>query len=161
MRGGRRNIKLYMVGEGSELPAYRSIVEEGAINDKVEFCGQLDTLKINEILNRSDLGIASLGLYKVDFYGVGCFLKTREYLAAGLPIICGSKLDIMDMPPLDEYILEYPNDSSDIDISAMIEFYDKLYKSRGARDIHSIIRKEAEERLNMDAAMAKVVDYIR
>lgn len=159
--GGERNIRLYMVGEGSELSTYKEIAEGNQLDAHVEFCGQMDTVGIHEILNHSDFGVASLGLYKADFHGVGCFLKTREYLAAGLPIVCGSKLDIMDMPPLDEYILEYPNDATEIDINKLVLFYDKLYHTEKKRDIHGLIRKKAEEKLDMGAAMSRVIDYLR
>ncbi len=158
--GGVRSIIVHMIGDGEELNLYKKIVNKGSLNDRVIFHGYKTEKEIEGILNECDFGVASLGLYKINFTSVGCFLKTREYLAAGLPIIAGSKLDIMEYPELNPYVLAFENNPSDIDLHRVVKFYDELHQNSDDVAIAVHIRNVAEKKLNIDAALKNVIDYI-
>ena len=57
--GGKRIIKLYMVGDGPEIPMYEKIVKEYNLEDKVIFCGILEGAELDEIYNKCDIGLGS------------------------------------------------------------------------------------------------------
>lgn len=158
--GGKRNIIVSMVGDGAEIDKYKKIVEEKELNLHVNFYGYQSIDQIERILNESDIGAGSFGLYKVDFYGVGAYLKTREYLAVGLPVIAGTELDFMQYPELCPFALVFSNDSTDVNIEKILNFYDGL-KGPDQMSIRYKIRETAEKYLNMDNAMEKVINYIK
>lgn len=88
-------------------------------------------------------------------------LKSREFLAKGLPIISGVEIDIftnMNSP----YYLQFPNDASDIDIVDIVNFYDKVYcSSNKVVEVRKAIRCVAEENLSMPSTMSPITDYMK
>ena len=91
--------------------------------------------------------------------GLPFLLKTREYLAKGLPIIAGSKVDLFINQKFD-YLLEFPNDDSCIQVEQIIEFFDSIY-NRSFEEINSQIRQYAEERCDMSSVLKPIVEFIK
>ena len=61
-------------------------------------------------------------------------LKTREYLAKGLPIATGCPIDIFEKKD-SAYVCDYPNIGHEIDISRLVDFYKSLIKKEGSREM--------------------------
>ena len=57
-------------------------------------------------------------------------LKTREYLCKGLPVVSGCKEDVL-VKYQNDYYLEFENNCSPVDISKIIDFYDRLFGDVG------------------------------
>ena len=160
--GNKRQVNLHFVGDGSELSTYKKMVSKYKLNKYIKFYGMQNKEHIEKIYNKCDIGASSFGLYKIN---IDCSytLKSREYLSVGLPIICGGKMDVMEYPDLKEYILEFPNDSTDVSVEKVVEFYDKIYKNKTKEEIDemiSCIRGVAIKNLNMNKAMEGVINYI-
>lgn len=156
--GKCRKVFFHIVGDGPEKKRYERLVKKYSLGDNVIFHGMLEGEQLDEIYNQSDLAISSLGIYKAKVYYLSA-LKTREYLAKGLPMITGSKVDVLshEFP----YYLEFPNDSSVIDVESIIHFHDKVYfNSYNRAGIVNYIRKFAEEKVNMDIVMQPIIEYI-
>ena len=160
--GGKRKIEIHFVGgkdePGNELTTYKELVEKYKLKDSIFFYGKKMGKELDDIYNKCNLAVASLGLYRIGYNMVGS-LKTREYLAKGLPMITGCKVDILDKAEF-EYFLEFSNDSSHIDINKIIEFYDEVYRQNDFEKINQSIREYALKKCDMEVTMKSVIDYI-
>jgi glycosyltransferase involved in cell wall biosynthesis len=80
--------------------------EIGAAPDNLHLHHAMDRAACRPILTRADVGIGTLGLYRLGTEEASP-LKTREYLAHGLPVIAGY-LDT-DFPETVPFLLRVPN----------------------------------------------------
>lgn len=155
----KRKIVFHIVGDGPEKKRYEKSVQKYSLSERVIFYGTLSGENLDKIYNQCDLAVASLGLYKLNLNYIST-LKTREYLAKGMPIIyaCQDSAIKQDYP----YCLEVPNDSSSIDMDSVIDFYDKIYDGSYDKKLETIkcIREYAERTVNMDKVMQPIVEYI-
>lgn len=159
---GERKIHLHFVGDGTELNNYKKLVADGGLDAYVTFYGKRSVKEIQKIYDQCDLGVSTLGGYKKD-YNYDYSLKSREYLAVGLPVIGAGSMDIEEYSELQEYILTFSNDGSSISYERIIQFYDTLYKDKNREQIEEMVmkmRNDAEKNLNMSKAMEKVIRYI-
>jgi hypothetical protein len=86
------------------------IGQEGANRRGVKYHGYLSASEYGEILGNATVGIGTLALYR-NKMDEACPLKTREYLASGLPIIIGYK-DSAFGAELPQWVLQVPNTDS-------------------------------------------------
>lgn len=159
---GNREIVLHFVGDGPELPMYKNMASAYNLENHIKFYGMRDKDFLTKIYDICDIGASSFGLFKKDL-DFSCDLKSREYLSVGLPIICGSKMDIMEYPELKDFILEFPNDASFVSMEKVVEFYNSLYGNKDEEDVIKMIqniRTIAVKNLNMEQAMKRVFQYI-
>lgn len=154
-----RNIYLHMVGAGTEKRYYEKLVKQLKLENYVKFWGAKSGKELDAVYNLADIAVSSLGLYKLNIQLLSA-LKTREYLARGLPMITGCRVDVLhpDFP----YYLEYPNDSSVITMEKVIAFYDSLYKCGMDRsEIIKEIRTFAKENVDMEIVLKPIVEYLK
>jgi len=156
---GNREIIIHMVGEGPELGKYQKLVKKYNLSKNIIFHKHLSGEKLDAVYNRSNLAIASLGLYKIGL-DVQNTLKSREYLAKGLPIISGSKVDVLYKTNF-KYYCQFPNDSTYIRIQKIIDFYDSIYESQTADLVSRNIRDFAEKEIDINIVMKPIIDYIK
>lgn len=159
---GNREIILHFVGDGPELNSYKKMSSLYRLDNHIKFYGMQNKEFIEELYDKCDIGASTFGAYRINL-NYTCTLKSREYLAAGLPLVCGGKMDIIEYPELQEYILEFPNDDSFISIESIIGFYDNMYKGKTEEEINDVInhiRDVAVKNLDMKQAMKNVFDYL-
>ena len=157
--GGKRNIVFHLVGDGTELPKYRALTAKYKLDSHVIFHGMQSGDVLNEIYDLCSLGIGSLGAYRKGLTE-SAELKSREYLAKGIPFICSAHvLDIKDKDVVQIY-LRVPNNDPPIDIPSVLAFYDRIYQEPETQVI-ARLRKYAEDHFSMDAAMKEVIDYFK
>lgn len=156
--GGTRKFKVEIVGEGRERDYYENLINENELTDKIKLKGFLNGRELNNVYDHSDLALDAFGRYKTnnDF---STSLKSREYLAKGLPIISGSKIDILDSQV--PFYLEFPSDSSVIDFNEIEKFYDHMYKNQDKDKIIGNIREYANETCDMSNTMNNIITYIK
>ena len=158
--GGVRSIKLYMVGEGPEIPKYKELLNKYGLSDHATFYGKKQGEELDRIYDDSDIGLGSFGFYKIGLT-LASSLKTREYLAKGLPLVAGCEQDVFPGGSA-KYYMEFPNDSKAVDIQKIVDFYDDIY-STGVNDRMKIIEnihEFAKETVSMEVAFKPVVDYL-
>ena len=143
------------------MKEYEKFVEVNNLQEYVIFHGQQTGELLDGIYNQCTLAIASLGLHRIGGT-LGSFLKTREYLAKGLPMITGCDIDILDKEKF-PYFLQFPSDESPIDIEKVIEFHDSVYLESGKtqEEIVDEIRDFAYRTCDMSVAMKPIIDYIK
>ncbi len=152
-----KEVRLLMVGEGEEKPYYEKLVWEYKLSNYVDFTGKLTGDSLNEIYDRIDVGICSLGRYKSCLDVIGD-LKSREFMAKGIPMICGCQIDVLqgiDYP----YALFVPNDDSTVNINDILDFNDMLMDTYS--NVTGEIRKEAERLVDFSSTYKKVVDSVK
>ncbi|WP_242927109.1 glycosyltransferase [Pontibacter vulgaris] len=94
----------------------------------INFHGYLKQAAYEEVLKTCDIGICSLALHR-NKMDEACPLKTREYLAYGLPIIIGYK-DTAFYESKPEWVLQLENNEDNIknNINRIVSF-SKTYKN--------------------------------
>lgn len=150
---GKEKIKFHIVGEGSETPKLKKIVEDNIeLQDIVIFHGFKLEEELDEVYNKSDVALSSLGEYRRGLRKA-CILKVREYCAKGIPFILGYQDDNFEkkLP----FYYQVSNDESLLDIGNIIEWYKNL------RTTPKEIRKYAEDNLTWDKQMKKIIDEIK
>jgi len=151
-----KKVYLHFVGDGPSLNLHKKKVQEYNLSEYVFFYGFLSGEKLTEIFNRVDLGACSLGGHRKGYH-LSSELKSREYLARGLPMISSVKIDIL--PPDFEYCLYVPGDDSPIDIKSVIQFYENITGLKSIPELTHEIRQFAEANCDMSKTMRPVIDY--
>ena len=153
----KREVILYMVGDGPEKKKYVELAEKYSLTDYIRFYPTLKGEKLDEMYEYADVALASFGMYKLGINRLSA-LKTREYLAKGLPIATGCPIDILDKNEY-PYVCEFENGSMEVDIQKLIDFVDKI-DQHGREKVLKEIRSFAERTVDMKAAMAPIIRFI-
>lgn len=163
-KGGTRNIVFHMVGKGRPLktyPQYEDVIKQYGIEKHVVMHGPLYGEALDAVYDQCRLGVATLGLHRV---GMSCCsaLKTREYLAKGLPFIHAGKVD-----PFSNgkhfFLCEQSEDEQPVQIEEVLRFYDGIYKNpqKTEQQVIDEIRAIAFETSDVRTNMREVFKYIR
>ena len=151
-------IILHFVGEGPELKKYINLTQKHKLDNYIQFHGYLANIPLSKIYDLCDLALDAFGRYKTG-NDITTSLKSREYLAKGLPIIAGSQIDIItdDFP----YSLVFPSDSSSVDFYEIVKFYSKMYDGRSKNEVSQNIREYALNKFSNDKFMLSIINYIK
>lgn len=120
-KGGIRKIEIHFVGVFMEET--KKLCHKLGLDDCVWFHGKVFGEELDELYDKSDLGIGALAHHRVGMFS-GSSLKTKEYFAKGLPFIYGWK-----EPAFDEnypYALKIRLCEEPIDVEQVIQFYDSI-----------------------------------
>lgn len=150
-------VELHIVGDGTELKFYKNLTKKQKIEEHVHFYGRKTGTDLNKIYEKMDIGLGCFGLYKRKIYRASA-LKTREYLAKGLPVVSGCKEDIFEHVNVDFY-LEYPNDKSSIDMNRIVDFHDRLYQ-KDRKEVRKKIREFAQNTVDMEIVLKPIIQYL-
>ena len=81
----REKVKLLIVGDGPEKKKYQRLVYKYHLEDVVKFYPTTVGEELNKLYDQADIALAAFGMYKLGVNRLSA-LKTREYLAKGLPL---------------------------------------------------------------------------
>jgi len=84
------NISFKVIGDGPEVLRLKKMSRQLNITENVEFLGFLDGERLYSHYSDSHIGVGSLGWGRVGVE-VASPIKSREYLAAGLPVLYSTK----------------------------------------------------------------------
>ena len=156
--GGKRQIVLHLIGDGPLTTEFAISAKHHGISDKVIIHGYKTGVELDEIYDHCQLGIISLATQDKDIH-IHSTLKSREYLAKGLPTIATGITDVFigtNYP----YNLELPEDTNNIDIQSIISFYDSIYLEKTRQQVIAEIRAFAECHIDINTTMAPVINYL-
>lgn len=159
--GGDRNIVLHLAGGGNLLSQIKSQVSTLGLEDHVVMHGALSQEQLNCLFDKCRFAISSLALHRIsgpDYKASS--LKTREYLAKGIPFVYAGKVDVFELKPVD-FCLELPPLEKATDFFQIVDFYDNLYSTHKEEELIARIRGYAEDMVSMDAAMGSVVSLLK
>lgn len=152
--GGKENIIYHVVGNGFSINSYKELVNNLKLNEYVIFYGEKNGKELDDIYDKCDIAIATLGFHRINVK-VSSALKTREYLAKGLPIVYSGIIDIID----DTFKYKYcaPEGETNIDVNKIIELYSAFSKNRNkiSKEIMEYVAKKA----SMNEAFKPIVSY--
>lgn len=152
---GEHKVVIHMVGgnDGGCLGEWKQLATDLKLDDKVIFHNSMFGAQLDDIVDLCDLGAASLG--RKDFKVIS-ELKTREYIARGLPFIMA--VDDVVLSKLEEkYWIKISNDDAIPDMAKIIEF---ALEMRDRENLIEDMRKIASDKLSWDAQYKKLFDYI-
>lgn len=156
--GGRRAIKLNIVGDGAEVVHLRRLTSELGLQDHVAFLGFLTGEELEKVYRESDIGLVGLGYHRIGLSEVAS-LKSREYLARGLPVV-SAPLDIFARNK-ERFYLEIEPGEDPLDVNRLVSFYDSLYDdTRHPGDLRLEVRNFAEKTVTMAGSMRQVIEYL-
>jgi glycosyltransferase involved in cell wall biosynthesis len=145
----KQKIHLNIVGKPERASGFalKTQVENLALDEYVTFYGALSGKELDDIFEKADFGIGSLGRHRSNITKIKT-LKNREYAARGLGFVYSEiDEDFEDMP----YIIKAPADETPLDISRIVDFYN----STNLEPIE--IRKSIEPNLSWKNQMQKVI----
>lgn len=151
---GNMNVRLHVVGDGSEVPNLKKLVSDLELENSVMFHGFKMGKELDEFFDKCHIAIGSLGLHRIGV-SEGSILKVREYCARGIPFIYGSMdKDFREGFP---YLLNVPPDETPIDLDAVSSFaYRRLSDTE-----HSVkMREYAKENLDWLIKMKRLVEFM-
>lgn len=152
-------VLLHVVGSGTgtDETEYREIVKNNGLEKFVYFYGNLSGDYLSDVFNKADIGLCSLGNHRKGLY-LTSELKSREYLARGLPIVSSTKIDII--PEGWKYCFYVPEDETNINIADIVSFCNRVYSEKPRSEILKDIRTFAEEKCDMSNTMKPVLEFI-
>lgn len=153
---GERKVVFHLIGEGSCYAAYKVLAKELNVEDSVVFYGSKTKSEVEDIYDICDMAVESLGWHRSQVT-MGTSLKTREYVAKGMPILASTPMDIF--PDGWEYAYYAPIDDSAINIQAVVEFYSAITAKKDIKEFAEEIRQIAYERCDMKAMMKPIIDF--
>jgi len=152
-----KKVYAHFVGNGPEMDHYNILVKQYNLSGYVIFYGPLFGEKLTEVFKKTDIAVCSLGCHRKGIY-LTSELKSREYLARGMPMVSSTKIDIL---PLDfKFCLYVPEDDSPVNIQLIIDYYQNLIKEQTVYEMVREIRTFAEENCDISKTMQPVIEYI-
>ena len=131
--GNGRKVYFHIVGTGEKLDEYRSLAAGyPELEDKVIFYGRKTGTELDEIYAKCNMTVAHLAIHRIGLTQISS-LKTREYVAKGLPVISSSMMDICTSDT-ERYIKIVPGDETPVNIVDIISFFDKVYAEKNVRE---------------------------
>ena len=153
-KGGTENIVFHLVGDGEAVKDYKRIVEKYGLEQHVIFYGVKYGEELDEIYDKCDIGLEGLGCHRKNISLSGS-LKSREYMAKGLPFITACEMDIMNE---EDFVLHVPSDDTPIDISLVLDFYERIYGGYSKQAVADSIRNRAKKKCSIEETMKLVVE---
>lgn len=149
-----KNIKVYfhIIGyffSPVERDEITQIIKENHLEQYVILHGKKHGKELDEIFDKCDFGIGSLGRHRVGIDNIKT-LKNREYAARGIPFAFSETDTDFDRQP---YVLKMPADESIICIEDIIKFYQQL-------SISPLQIRNSIEHLSWNNQIRKVLDRI-
>jgi glycosyltransferase involved in cell wall biosynthesis len=148
------DFQLSIIGDGRERKSLEDLVNTRNLSGRVVFKGILKGPALQDELRQHDIGIASLGVHRKDLTEA-CPLKTRHYLALGMPVIIGyHDVDLANDLP---FVLKVPCNESPIDADSVRDFYFRLVNDS---DIIKTIQTYANENLSSRRKMKTLSGFL-
>lgn len=143
-------INFYIIGEGAEKENLEKLSNELGVYKYVHLLGSRYGSELEELYDMMHIGVSSLALFRAG--GGHDPIKSKEYLAKGLPVIIGYK-DRALSSNLD-FVYEVEANDSSIDLNKIIEKYTK------SKVKNSNIIEYAKNNLTWDSQIAKIIKSI-
>jgi hypothetical protein len=131
--GGTRKIIFHIVG--TTLASTDALISKLKLEKYCIKYGPKSGKDLDDIYDKANLAVGCLANHRIGSY-FGSALKTKEYIAKGIPFIYGWKEKVLDDF---QYGLQFELCEEPIDFFRVIEFYDNLPKLNLAENIRSCL----------------------
>ena len=157
--GGNRDVVLHLAGGGNLINELAAKVKKLGIESHVVMHGALSQNQLDELFDQCSFAVGSLGLHRRSDNCRDSSLKTREYLAKGMPFVYAGQVDVFEVEPVD-FCLQLSSVEQPIDINKIVSFHDALYGRESEDDLIARIREYAKKTVSMEKAMKAVIDTL-
>lgn len=158
-KGGKQELIFQIVGNGPAIKDYADLIAACEhVEGKVRLIGYKTGDELKEIYDESDIAVNSLALYRLKLKKEST-LKTKEYIAKGLPIISSTIVDGLDDYGNQRFVCLFPDCGDIIDIKSIIDFYHQIYDNKNPNHVSKEIRNIGKEICDMNITMKPVIDY--
>lgn len=156
------DIHLHLVGGGDRryINKLKKLTNEYHLSNHVIFHGPVPRNKLDSYYDLGDFAIESLGAHRRKVITYSYSIKSREYLAKGMPFIFSTPIDLGQYEPI-PYCFKASEDEKPIDINALIDYYRTLYQQQDETTVAKRLREYAEQWVGLDRALSSVVNYIK
>jgi len=154
-KGGKREVVLHAVGDGSEKCRYEALANELGLGGRVIFYGALFGEELDRVYDKCSVGLCALSAHIKNIIE-GSPLKTVEYAARGLAVVTEMKLWFVEENS--DFCLRIPWDDSQLDINAVIDLNDRLF-SADCRAARQGIRKAVEKKCDMKQNLLPAIEF--
>lgn len=116
---GTARVRLHVIGpmDSKTIGDYG-----GLLGDRIIFHGRKSGPDLDAVMQRMNIAVSTLALYRKNMEEA-CSLKTREYVARGIPFVLGySDPDLEHPAPGDAFFLQVDNNGSPLDMEDIIAF---------------------------------------
>lgn len=86
----KKNIKLLMVGDGTDKSNLEKLSKELGINDDVLFTGHVHFKNVPDFIAAADVGVSAVP--PLDFYKLSSPIKILEYMAMAKPVVANEEI---------------------------------------------------------------------
>lgn len=147
------NAKFFIVGGGNAnvINHLKTLVQDYKLQNNVIFTGSKDGEDLKKLYDNMDVAVSSLALFRAG--GGHNPIKTKEYVAKGLPVITG--YDDTLVPSSLNYIYKVNEDESIFDFDNILNWY-----KNGEFDA-KLIREFAEKNVSWNQQMEKVFNALK
>lgn len=151
---GNVNVRLHVVGDGSEISYLKRLVAGHKLENSVIFHGFKTGKELDGFFDKCHIAVGSIGTHRKGMVQTSQ-LKTREYCARGIPFCFSAEDDDFssEMP----YVFRVPADESSIDVSGLVCFTSNIL----ADPQHSSkMRNYAQEHLDWKVKTRRLVRFL-
>lgn len=162
---GTEDIKIHLVcgvSNTKKLLEIKNVIEKSILKDKVILYRNLSGKDLDKVYDICHMASASLGRHrtKLDKAGVTSEIKTREYLAKGIPFIYSTEIDVFENNHAD-FAKQISTDDKPVNFSDVVDFYKHLLEKYDKQELKERIRKFGQETVSMDKTMEPVVQFYK
>lgn len=151
---GNVNVRLHIVGDGSELVNLKKLVTDLKLGDSVFFHGFKTGKELDAFFDKCHIAVGSVGAHRKGVTETS-ELKAREYCARGIPFFCS--VPDADFPEDFPYALRVPSVEETIDMNKILTFVKSVCCDQ--RHPH-IMREYALENLDWSIKMKRLVGFL-
>ncbi len=119
--------------------------------------GYLEGEQLTKVFDQVHIGSGNFSLYRLGIKDI-CSLKSREYMARGLPLAyIGNDFDI-ENTSLKNYAYKMPNEDSIINFPSILTWLSELYEQKPNHPLE--LHQLSEEHLDFKIKTKQLVDYL-
>ena len=145
-------VTLTVVGDGPELANLWALVAQRQLASRVRFTGTLTGAAFDDVMATADVGVSSLGEHRRGSFALSP-LKTRDYLARGLPVLfAGADPDLRADP---NFAYRVPATDAPVDLAGITAWLDRTRRDRLVSPVE--IRAFAQTHLDMTLRAAAIL----
>ena len=113
---------------------------------------------LQALYDEADIAVNSLALYRIGLKKEST-LKSKEYIAKGLPMLSSTEVDGLDSERNKKYVHLVPDCGDYINAEEIIDFYHQIYDGKDADKISHEIRESGHKICDMSVTMKPVIDF--
>mgnify|MGYP006282377165 CR=1 FL=1 len=141
---GSHRVRLHLAGDTTMFGDYSNW--KRSLGDRVVDHGRLEGSELDRLFDRVHFAIGSLGIHRINGLRQATPLKTREYIARGIPFAIGYEdADLPRNNEIEDLYMECPQTENPIDIDHLVSGILGIYKEK---EIQGRLRWFAETKLD-------------